>query len=111
MTFFYNNQVLSRNWRVRFDAKVKFSVITSVLHIITRNVNLLQTQIQLDPYCWQYHTQVQTGNVIQRLFQFLKHCSTVFQKYQNKFVIERFNKVYEEQLTAGQILLTSWLMT
>ena len=101
ITFFDNNQVLSRNWRVRFDAKVKLSVITSVIHILTRNVNLLQCQIQLDPYLWLYHTQVQTENVIQRLFQFLKHCSTVFQEYRNKFVIERLNKVYKEQLPNG----------
>ena len=101
ITFFDNNQVLSRNWRVRFDAKVKLSVITSVLHIITKNANLLQTHIQLDPYCWLYHTQVQTENVIQRMLQFLKHCSTVFEKYRNHFVIERLNKVYKEQLTDG----------
>ena len=56
-------------------------------------MNLLQSQIQLDPYLWLYYTHVQTENVILRLFLFLKHCSTVFQEYRNKFIIERLNKM------------------
>ena len=83
--------------------------MTSVIHIITRNVNLLQSQIQLNQYLWLYHTQVQTENVIQRLFQFLKHCSIVFQEYRNKFVIERLNKVYKEQLPNGTDFIGSMI--
>ena len=50
ITYFDNNQVLSRNWRVRYDAKVRLSFIHSVIHILTNKLTSLQTQLHLDPY-------------------------------------------------------------
>ena len=107
ITYFDNNQVLSRNWRVRYDAKVRLSVITSVIHILTNKLTSLQTQLHLDPHTWLYRTQIQNETIIHRIVQFIKHCSSSFEVYRNKFIIERINKVYEEHSKDGKDFIST----
>ena len=46
VTFFDNNQVWARNWRVRCDCKANLSVITSVIHIEHTNPTVFQYQLE-----------------------------------------------------------------
>ena len=102
VTYFDNNQVLSRNWRVRYDAKVRLSVITSVIHILTSKLTTLQNNVNLDPRIWLYNTHIPGDTIVVRILNFIEHCSTVFTGYRNKFIIERLNKVYSEHSKDGK---------
>jgi hypothetical protein len=48
ITYFDNNQVMARNWKIRFDSKAMFNVITSVMHIKLGTISHFQYQAELD---------------------------------------------------------------
>ena len=96
-TFFDNNQVLARNWRVRYNAKAMLSVITSVIHIKQSIVTNFQNIPELDPYSWLYNTQLPIGNIIESIHSFTNDSCERFESLRNSFIVERLNKVYLEQ--------------
>ena len=67
ITFFNNNQVLSRNWRVRYNSKAMLSVITSVIRIEQFNPTTYQYQLELDPKSWLYNSILNSIQVIDLL--------------------------------------------
>jgi len=54
ITCFDNNQVMARNWRVRFDSKAALSVVTNILHIFPNIRSNVQTKEELMPSSWMY---------------------------------------------------------
>ena len=49
ITYFDNNQIIARNWRVRYNAKAMLSIITSVIHI-ELDFKVLQILIHIPGY-------------------------------------------------------------
>lgn len=49
ITFFDNNQVLARNWRVHFEAKATLSAVTTVVHFFPFSSTRLQEIPHLSP--------------------------------------------------------------
>lgn len=54
VTFFDNNQVMARNWRVNFDSKASVSVITNFLHLFPSSTSFLQNNVTLSPATWRF---------------------------------------------------------
>ncbi|KAJ8322266.1 LOW QUALITY PROTEIN: hypothetical protein KUTeg_000737 [Tegillarca granosa] len=52
ITFFDNNQVLERKWRVKYNFKSSTSVLTTVVHIIPDLTRNLQMEDKLSPRHW-----------------------------------------------------------
>ena len=96
VTFFDNNQVLARNWRVRYDSKAKLSVITSVIHIEQCNPTKFQYQLELDPKSWLYNNNFNNIQVIDRIKAYIKDGLSIISTQRNKFICERLNKVFLE---------------
>ena len=47
VSYFDNNQVLARNWRVKFDAKAQVSVTTTLLHISPQTAKYFSSSIRM----------------------------------------------------------------
>lgn len=89
-TFFDNNQVLSRNWRVNFDYKSTVSVITNILHIFPYTPTNFQNIPELSPSSWLYHPTRQEISVLLENFQ--QNCDLIFRQYRKDFISERLNQ-------------------
>ncbi|XP_062590242.1 uncharacterized protein LOC134251838 [Saccostrea cucullata] len=62
ISFFDNNQVIGRKWRVKNDFKAESSVITSVAHMQPRSD--IQRNIELAPSKWQsFHVQAKKDSL------------------------------------------------
>ena len=97
-TYFDNNQVLVRNWRVRCDATVAVSVITSVMHIVPSIPTTLQTQPELSPSSWLYRPNVDYQLVCDKIHAMNIKCDDTFRRYRNKFISDRISEVYRQQV-------------
>ena len=101
ITFFDNNQVLCRNWRVTYNYKCKVSVITTVLHIVPSPETRLQYTPNLSPFHWLY-LQRDPVLLVQSMKEFAKIHLENFTLIQNEFIKDRLRKVMEEQLPTGK---------
>ena len=57
--FFDNNQVLSRNWSVKYDSKALVSVITPTVELVPPKNYMLQSNLELAPYTWLTNVHVE----------------------------------------------------
>ena len=96
ITYFDNNQVLARNWHVRYNAKALVSVITSVIHIVPNIISHYQKIAELSPNNWLYNSNVTPQDLLHKITCFNDNCSKDFNTNHNKFTAERLNKVYQE---------------
>ena len=96
ITFFDNNQILSRNWRVNYDHKCKVSVITTVIHIVPGFPTQLQMAPNFSPLKWLYIDR-DSHFIVTRVEELLTHAKERFKCIRNEYITERLAKVYKEQ--------------
>ncbi|XP_046346471.2 uncharacterized protein LOC124127059 [Haliotis rufescens] len=97
ITFFDNNQVLARNWRVRYDAKAMVSVVTTLLHIFPPETTL-QTTPHLSPCNWLTYDVIALQTTLP---SFISPSMDVFRHYQTKVLTVMLDKVLAEQGADG----------
>ncbi|XP_069103763.1 uncharacterized protein [Argopecten irradians] len=93
VTYFDNNQVLSRNWRVRYDAKAKLSVITNIIHILPLFSTSIQTSPQLSPFHWLFNDKIRTLEAVTR---YVETSQQSFETYQHQFIESRLYHLRQE---------------
>ena len=105
ITFFDNNQVIGRNWRVVYNYKSKCSVITTVLHIIPSCATQLQTIPQLSPFQWLYvRPQMNPSVVCQKISELLSRNITECESLRNQFISDRIAAVIDAQTKANGVI-------
>ncbi|XP_062608370.1 uncharacterized protein LOC134270197 [Saccostrea cucullata] len=95
ISFFDNNQVIGRKWRVKNDFKAESSVITSVAHMQPRSD--IQRNMELAPSKWQsFHVQAKKDSL-----EKLKAQEILFEKDFSKsrhgFISKRINEIIKQQ--------------
>ncbi|KAK3103442.1 hypothetical protein FSP39_019273 [Pinctada imbricata] len=104
-TYFDNNQVLLRNWRVRCDARVGLSAITSVVHIIPSRPSSLQYDPALSPSSWLYSPNIDLEMVCDRIHAMQIKCDGYFTQLRNSYLKQRISEIYNDQmLINGEIV-------
>ena len=82
--FFDNNQILSRNWRVKYNSKYSVNVITTVVYIVPDPASTIQTSVNLSPFYWLAFNNSET------LSNIIKHendlFSVTFSEYRDTFI-------------------------
>ncbi|KAK3098397.1 hypothetical protein FSP39_019148 [Pinctada imbricata] len=104
ITYFDNNQVIGRNWRVNYNYKCKSSVVTTVLHIIPDVSSNLQRQVHLSPFQWLY-CNIDPSDTYNKINDFLKCQSKEFNMIRNEFLIKRIQQVFHEQFCQNGTLM------
>ena len=97
VTYFDNNQVLVKNWRVRFDARMAVSVITTVMHLFPPHPSRLQFDPALIPSSWLYSPNLDLQMLSDKIHALLLHADTTFQRLRNSFLQRRILEVYHQQ--------------
>jgi len=105
ITFFDNNQVLARNWRVTFDYKSTASVITNVLHIFPNCATNLQRIAELSPSSWLYRKTRSENAVLLRTLQ--NESAETFRNYRKNFISDRIHAILEGTDFAQQTGISS----
>ena len=101
ITYFDNNQVLMRNWRVRADAKMFVSVITSVMNIIPSPHTNLQYDQALSPSSWLYKPTLSTADIVAGMMAKLAYYNEIFNKYRDTFLTYRIKYIRSKQTQQG----------
>ena len=109
VTFFDNNQVLARNWRIRYDSKAMLSVITSVVHIKQCDFTLYQYLPEMDPKSWLYNPTLNCIAVVERINNYIKDSIKIINSERNKYVCQRLNKVYNEHRSADYDIIDTFV--
>ncbi|XP_062577384.1 uncharacterized protein LOC134239238 [Saccostrea cucullata] len=111
ITFFDNNQVLARNWRVRYDAKAILSVITTIIHIFQNPCTDLQIKNEFSPRNWFYNIEISEHvSALMNVFNFYEE---KFRSLREKFIKNRLAIICSQQhpgLTSTEDALSSLLV-
>jgi hypothetical protein len=95
ITYFDNNQVLARNWRVRYDAKAMLGVVTSLIHIIPKDGTTLQHDPALSPSSWLYNRS--SEEIVSAIETFSVTALQTFNAYRDDFISDLINITFKEQ--------------
>ena len=82
LVFFDNNQVLARNWRVKYDCKALVSVVTTLLCLIPPAEYQLQRNPELCPFKWL--RSINVGDAVNLLSE--DSMDMVFRTYRNEYI-------------------------
>ncbi|XP_062613499.1 uncharacterized protein LOC134275243 [Saccostrea cucullata] len=93
LTFFDNNQILTRRWRVNYDNKTILSAITTVVHLFPHNLSYLQQNPHLSPRQWLYPKNL--SSQISNFSKYLDKFGNIFRELRLQFVESRLEKVYK----------------
>nr|XP_022289927.1 uncharacterized protein LOC111101643 isoform X2 [Crassostrea virginica] len=96
ISFFDNNQVIGRKWRVKNDFKAESSVITSVAHIESRSN--IQTDGDVAPSKWQFFSPASKKEAISKIRNKELEYQKEFNTLRHGFIQQRLQKVYEQQV-------------
>lgn len=92
MCFFDNNQILSRNWRVKYNSKHSANVSTSVAIFIPDDTSNLQKQPLLNPINWL--TTFHFNEEIKRnVLEETSFYDDIFLKYKTSFIEQQIQSV------------------
>ena len=95
VTFFDNNQILARNWNVRYKSKALVSVITTTIHLIPPIPSFIQSDASLSPTSWLYRN-IDTIQLVTKIRNFISHYDTIFSQYRTSFIQFLLEKVQQE---------------
>ena len=95
ITFFDNNQILCKNWKVKYDSKCKVSVITTSIHLIPPDISVLQFNQQLSPSNWLYNN-LNIPAAVMKVKDSFRVYNDIFSTYRSKFVDTVLTKVHNE---------------
>ena len=95
VTFFDNiGKYIINNYRVRSKKSKSADIVSTTLHIILNKNSTLQSQIELKPNNWFSN---QTESSIQEMMcEFLEKCSVNFRKYRYYYLLQKLEKVVNE---------------
>ena len=91
--FFDNNQVLTRNWNVKYDSKALVSVVTTLISLCPPNSTQLQRNPSLSPMQWLH--DVNMGEVAE-LYK-VEQLDNSFRIHRNQFIGELLHEILLEQ--------------
>ncbi|XP_053374886.1 uncharacterized protein LOC123530450 [Mercenaria mercenaria] len=95
ITFFDNNQVIARNWRVTFGHKTTASVITMLLHITPALYSNLQESPHLTPRQWLF--QENNSTTVASIRHYIKEAESKFDTIRNCFLASRLKAIVTEK--------------
>jgi hypothetical protein len=95
LTFFDNNQVLARIWRVHYDAKAILSAITTVVHIFPFKPSFLQWNSALSPRKWLFEDSFSIP--CQSILSMYTSASSTFRVFRERFINDRLSHIFQEQ--------------
>lgn len=95
ITYFDNNQVLARNWRVRYDAKAILSYITTVVHFLPKPITNLQINQAFSPRHWLYNINI--CDFSSAVFNFINHSEVLFRSLRDNFIQNRLQIIFQQQ--------------
>ena len=98
ISFFDNNQILSRNWNVRYNCKALVSVITTNIHLLPPLPTYLQSDPSLSPSSWLY-CDMDTVEMTRKIREFISDYDTVFNQYRHSYLKFLLNSVRQEHIT------------
>ena len=98
LTFFDNNQIISRNWRVNYDHKCKVSAITTLIHIVPGLPSQLQEAPDFSPLKWLYIAN-EPREIVDKVDELLHSAKLKFHDIRNEFICSRLMKIYSKQCT------------
>ncbi|XP_062577048.1 uncharacterized protein LOC134238946 [Saccostrea cucullata] len=84
ITYFDNNQVLARNWRVRYDAKAILSTITTVVHFSLNPPYNLQNNDSFSPRLWLYQSSI--SDSMQKVLALVNHYEDHFRYLRENYI-------------------------
>jgi hypothetical protein len=103
LTFFYNNQVIECNCRIKLNYKTAVSVITNVIHI-TDPSNNIQTIPSFAPTQW-LRISCCSPDIVKQIQDMEVQYLDLFQHYRRQFICDRIdNVVGEQQVLDGQLI-------
>ncbi|XP_061166699.1 uncharacterized protein LOC133175604 [Saccostrea echinata] len=102
ITFFDNNQVIGRKWRVKNDFKASSSVITSVAHMET-NSNI-QTLEHYAPSSWQCYDTTSKQNFVKNIKRQEEVYEKQFDGFRKQFLAKRLQEVANQQKKVNNCL-------
>ncbi|XP_061171013.1 uncharacterized protein LOC133201813 [Saccostrea echinata] len=95
ITYFDNNQVLARNWRVRYDAKAILSYVTTVVHFFPNPTTDLQLVNNFSPRHWFYNIQI--SDKYSAIVEFINFYENLFRSLREHFIENRINVLLQQQ--------------
>jgi hypothetical protein len=101
VTFFDNNQVVEKNWRVQLNYKTSVSTITTIVHV-QQPGNEVQQSLHMSPSQW-LNVDCCCDSIIRGIISYQSTALVFFQSYRRRFIEERIAKVVKEQTTLNNI--------
>ena len=93
--FFDNNQIMARNWNVKYNSKALISVITTMVSLVPPIITTLQKNPQYKPYVWLSSIDIKEAGDVEK--------DRIFRIERNKFIlkyIEILHKEIEQETSA-----------
>lgn len=90
ITYFDNNQVLARNWRVRYDAKAILSYVTTVVHFFPSPTTYLQLLNNFSPRHWFYNINI--SEKYTSIADFINFYENLFRSLRENFIENRIKQ-------------------
>ncbi|XP_052086773.1 uncharacterized protein LOC127724024, partial [Mytilus californianus] len=101
VTFFDNNQVLQRKWRVISDFKSESSVITNLIHVLPNPNSMLQLEDKFSPKHWFKYDEASKDKAVSDILTLFQQEDVAFCKFRNQFIDEQL-KIVCDLLTAHE---------
>ncbi|XP_062620908.1 uncharacterized protein LOC134282522 [Saccostrea cucullata] len=95
ISYFDNNQVLARNWRVRYDAKAILSYVTTVVHFFPNPTTELQLVNNLSPRHWFYNVNI--SDKYNAIVEFIHSYENLFRSLRESFIESRISCLLQQQ--------------
>ncbi|XP_069122376.1 uncharacterized protein [Argopecten irradians] len=96
VTFFDNNQVIQRKWRVQSNFKCASSVFTNIIHIVPDPVMQLQKRADLSPVHWLRTDNPALTQFASKMSDNFDEHKQHFRKYRDEFIAMKITKVFSE---------------
>ncbi|XP_078336984.1 uncharacterized protein LOC144626577 [Crassostrea virginica] len=98
VTFFDNNQVLEKKWKVEVNYKSRASVIITLIHIIpnTMDPHRLQKIPELSPKMWLDFSETGKTNAVQKLLEDDRVYAEEFRNFRNQYIDHRLRKLVNQ---------------
>jgi hypothetical protein len=93
-TFFDNNQVVARNWRVNYNYKTKASVVTTVINIHPSLRTNIQENNDLNPTNWLYSNEHDL--TVKKIKSCISEHVSFFNNIRDQFIKNRLEKVQKD---------------
>ncbi|XP_062603684.1 uncharacterized protein LOC134265484 [Saccostrea cucullata] len=102
VTFFDNNQVLEKKWKVEVNYKSSSSVITTTVHIVPDDTQQLQERPELSPKEWLDFSEAGKRDTVRKMKKSDEIYNEEFKKLRSQFLEHRIKKILREMDAEGK---------